>query len=104
MGNTTNRVICLPNELNEQLKKENNASGLIANLLSDHYKISKEDFIEEVGEEVEIKEKLRIWGEGVRESHRKQGRITNEEISEWMKGAEQENKWHQFLKLTKWKQ
>jgi hypothetical protein len=35
-----NKTISLPNELHEQLLKEENASGLIASLLYQHYKLS----------------------------------------------------------------
>jgi len=52
------RYIYLPDELNEKLKAEANASGLIQSLLFEHYKFSKSETIESLeAKEAEIKAK-----------------------------------------------
>jgi TPP-dependent 2-oxoacid decarboxylase len=55
----TNRTISLTNEINEKLKKEENASLLITRLLTEHYKNSAPDTIEAVEEKLKSVEDKR---------------------------------------------
>jgi hypothetical protein len=54
-----NRTICLPEELNEKLKKEENASALISQLIEKYYKlnVNKIDEIEERQKQIEEERK-----------------------------------------------
>jgi len=55
-----NKTISIEWELNERLKKEDNASGLISELLYKHYRInekSEEEIIEEVKEKQKQEER-----------------------------------------------
>jgi hypothetical protein len=62
------KTIYLPDELIEKLREENNASGLIANLLKDHYGDGKtpEEVIAEVKNIIEDKKSLVSWLNGFR--------------------------------------
>ena len=52
-----NKMISIPHELNEKLKSETNASGLIAKLLIEHYKFSSENVKDIEAQQEELKSK-----------------------------------------------
>jgi hypothetical protein len=97
-----NRTISLPDELNERLKAEDNASLIISQLLTSHYENHDVDFLKKkIETDVERKAALKAWGKEIRKLHADNGRVSDLDISAWMTGAtfELQKKWEDFLNL-----
>lgn len=64
-----NKTISIPNELHEKLSKEENASGLIASLLYQHYKLSVKSIVEIEERQKSIEEERRKFQEKYSEDY-----------------------------------
>jgi hypothetical protein len=75
-------TIYLPDNLREKLKSEDNVSGLIANLLEQHYQVPPEEIIKQVKTKIEAKEEAQKWLEDFKTHF-----ATEELMEEYIKGA-----------------
>jgi hypothetical protein len=99
-----NRYISLPDELNDKLKLEENASGLITKLLTDHYFLvtSPMEKLEEVKKDIEKRnqeaESLQIK---INEMERKKEEIVNRELEKEATKEDSEEVWERRKRLQR---
>jgi hypothetical protein len=99
-----NRYISLPDELNDKLKLEENASGLITKLLIDHYSLvtSPIEKLEEVKREIEKRSQeansLQIK---IDEMQRRKDEIVEQELQKETNKEDSEEVWERRKRLQR---